>query len=71
MQMPVAFFIDPAIADDPEMDNVKTITLSYTFFPSKENAELDKASTKVRKIAQLGQGSGKLQGSVKLSEKTR
>jgi len=42
MPMPVVFYIDPSIADDPEMDDVKTITLSYTFFPA-ESEELDKA----------------------------
>lgn len=36
VDMPVAFFIDPAIADDPELKNLKEITLSYTFFPSKK-----------------------------------
>jgi cytochrome c oxidase assembly protein subunit 11 len=32
---PVQFFIDPAIDKDPQMADVKTITLSYAFFSSK------------------------------------
>jgi cytochrome c oxidase assembly protein subunit 11 len=32
VDMPVSFYIDPAILDDPDLRNVKTITLSYTFF---------------------------------------
>ncbi|HCR85910.1 MAG TPA: cytochrome c oxidase assembly protein [Alphaproteobacteria bacterium] len=32
---PVSFFIDPEIMNDKELDNVKTITLSYTFFRSE------------------------------------
>ncbi|MBC6497657.1 MAG: cytochrome c oxidase assembly protein [Alphaproteobacteria bacterium GM7ARS4] len=32
VRMPVAFYIDPAIGDDPYMDDVDTITLSYTFY---------------------------------------
>ncbi len=42
MSMPVMFFIDPKMNDDPNMDDVKSITLSYTFFPA-ESEELDKA----------------------------
>lgn len=32
VQMPVNFFVDPAIVDDPEGSFVKEITLSYTFY---------------------------------------
>lgn len=42
MQMPVLYFIDPKLNDDPDMEDVKTITLSYTFFPA-DSEELDKA----------------------------
>lgn len=31
MRMPVLFYVDPAALDDPNMDGVEQITLSYTF----------------------------------------
>lgn len=35
---PVSFYIDPAIADDPNMADVTSITLSYAFFRAKSQA---------------------------------
>lgn len=32
--MPVVFFVDPDIVNQPETKNLKVITLSYTFYPS-------------------------------------
>ncbi len=40
-EMPVSFFVDPAILDDPDAQDVRSITLSYTFFPRDDQAEPD------------------------------
>ena len=44
MQMPVQFFVDPAIVDDPEASRVHEITLSYTFYETEESQELAAAA---------------------------
>lgn len=42
VNMPVLFYVDPAIQDDRNLEDVKVITLSYSFFRTESEA-LDKA----------------------------
>jgi cytochrome c oxidase assembly protein subunit 11 len=39
MQFPLSFWVDPAIAKDPNTAGIRTITLSYTFFRTLADAE--------------------------------
>ncbi len=36
VRMPVIFYVDPRIADDPDAKDIAEITLSYTFYPVDE-----------------------------------
>jgi len=58
MQFPLSFWVDPAIATDPDTKDVTTITLSYTFFRSLDDAArnggLDKAGPHVGQRADAG-----------------
>jgi cytochrome c oxidase assembly protein subunit 11 len=37
--MPVVYFIDPGMLDDPSANRISEITLSYTFFPMDRTAD--------------------------------
>ncbi|XP_014368628.2 cytochrome c oxidase assembly protein COX11, mitochondrial [Papilio machaon] len=40
VDMPVFFYIDPEFTEDPKMEYVEEIVLSYTFFEAKEGVKL-------------------------------
>jgi cytochrome c oxidase assembly protein subunit 11 len=51
MAFPVSFWVDPAIAADPDTRDIHTITLSYTFYPSLDDAAKTGALAKAGPMA--------------------
>ena len=47
MSFPLSFWVDPAILNDPDARNLRTITLSYTFFRSMDDASMANAGANV------------------------
>ena len=47
MSFPLSFWVDPAILDDPDTRDLRTITISYTFFRTLDDANLASAGPHV------------------------
>ena len=40
VEMPLTYFVDPDIVNDPQARNIREIKLSYTFFPMNGSAKV-------------------------------
>jgi len=47
VQMPVQYYVDPEIFEDPDTKEITTITLSYTFYPVESEGEVEKPKLRI------------------------
>lgn len=55
VRMPVIYYVDPAILDDPGANNIEEITLSYTFNETPESAAQARNSAEGKPLALLAE----------------
>lgn len=53
VEMGVSFYIDPAILEDPEFEDMHTITLSYTFFRDLDDWETEEAEEQMSHLVPM------------------
>ncbi|MBB4040147.1 cytochrome c oxidase assembly protein subunit 11 [Microvirga flocculans] len=52
LESAVVFYVDPRLAEDPDVKHLTSITLSYTYFPSKGGQPVAEATSSTKPIAQ-------------------
>ncbi|WP_134494373.1 cytochrome c oxidase assembly protein [Microvirga pakistanensis] len=52
LESAVVFYVDPRLAQDPDVKDLSSITLSYTYFPSKAGKPVAEATSSTKTIAQ-------------------
>lgn len=58
-EMAVVFYVDPKLADDRDQAGLDTITLSYTFYPTREpvrDPRAERPASPARALARAGDG---------------
>jgi len=52
LESAVVFYVDPRLAEDPDVKDLSSITLSYTYFPSKGGKPVAETTSSTKTIAQ-------------------